>query len=110
MPAVIRIVRQMRKMLLTKIDIGGFQFRKDLHAFSYQDSELGYVMSVMTKKDDHSDKTFLALLKVDGLKDLARLINIAVVEIPEGKEITDMFITPSGKLATCSVTISAETT
>lgn len=60
-------------------------------------------MAVMTKKDDTSDRVFLAFLRVNSLKDLSRMISIAVVEVPEGKEIRDMFMTPSGKLALCSV-------
>lgn len=90
-----------------QIDLGGFQFREDLHIFSYQDNQSGCFMTVFTKKLDRSKKSCIVLLKMNSLKDIARELNLAVVAVPAETEITDMFLTPSNKLAVCKVPIGS---
>lgn len=89
-----------------QIDLGGFQFRKDLHIFSYQDGQQDDILVAFTKKDEVTNRQFIVLLRSESLKDFARSISLAVIEVPEGKEVTDMFLTPSGSLAVSSMTVS----
>lgn len=84
-----------------QIDLGGFQFREDLHIFSYQDKPEGCFMAAFTKKEEISKRSFVVLIKLSSLRDIAREVELAIVPVPEETEITDMFFTPSNRLAVC---------
>lgn len=84
-----------------QVDLGGFQFREDLHVFSYQDNGGPCCYTAFTKKHERSGRGYLAVVKMAALKDIARRLQLALIELPEDREVADLYFTPADQVAVC---------